>query len=266
MWDKHHTFDVAAQVLTAWPIVHFQGVVFHHCFGNGISYYTTLWLSVTANILISSERSRSFSCNQRMIHGQAKSSSKVLGYPTTQLLPSCMITCYFKSMTSCYWVIHVCVVSMGTDLRRSCRALAEESFTNMLMHFEWQWLIKNTFKDLVSQLTGWSLICREKYLVFFPQFHNKAKKLRRRESGKFGGDAWKQLHSHLTYIHHTLIVWAISKLITSWFLNTQNSLQRAHEWILLAAPRPTKHGCMTASLWKSLKPLSAVRQNTVPWR
>jgi len=27
-------------------------------------------------------------------------------------------------------------------------------------------------------------------------------------SGNFGGDAQKQLHSHLTYNHHTLIMWA----------------------------------------------------------
>ena len=74
-----HTFDVAAQVLTAWPIVHFQGVVFHHCFGNGISYYTTLWLWVTANILISSERSRSFSCNQLTDTWQSSHSAKSLG-------------------------------------------------------------------------------------------------------------------------------------------------------------------------------------------
>lgn len=145
---------------------------------------TPLWLSVKANILISSERSRSFFCNQRLIHGKAKSFSKVLGYPTTQILPSCMITCYFKSMTSCYWVIHVCVVSMGTDLRRTSLALAEESFTNVLMHFEWQWLIKNTFKDLVSQLTGWSLILQRKVFGLLPSVSQQSQEAEKKRVWK----------------------------------------------------------------------------------
>lgn len=158
---KHHTFDVAAQVLTAWPIVHFQGVVFHHCFGNGISYYTTLWLWVTANILISSERSRSFSCNQLTDTWQSKviqQSPWVHNYPTTSISHDNLLLQEYDQLLHCIlanWVIHVCVVSMGTDLRRSSHALAEEGFHKCANHLEWQWLIKNTFKDLISVSTYW---------------------------------------------------------------------------------------------------------------